>query len=260
MSDYQTTRDAQPDQVSVRQFSTSLNTDALDAAIAKAQGDMDHALKKSVNPGFVKSGGGGRYADLTSVIDACREALSKHGISVTQWPVESSDGRCHLITRVAHNGQWMLCRFSIPVDKQTAHGYGSALTYLRRYSLAACLGITQTDDDANEAIGVVVPHPSRAPMKVESEPDTSDLTTGADLQSRIKSFTLRIESAQTVQGLGLIATDINTQPQPVRDALEEQWFAKHDQLVEEASRAVEAAKATAATPKRANGGAVGGAA
>lgn len=127
-------------------FRTSELTDKLDAALAKAQSQIDSASKDKVNPAF-KS----KYADLTAVWEACRAALTGNGISVSQWPVHSDDSRLHLITRLACEGQWMMCEFSIPADKQNAHGYGSAITYAKRFSLAAAIGVVADEDDDGNA-------------------------------------------------------------------------------------------------------------
>ncbi len=128
-------------------FETSDQTDKLDAAMAKMQSELKPVIKDSDNP-FFKS----KYADLASVIEASREALSKNGLSITQWPVHSSDGRLTLVTRIAHGGQWMKATFSVPVTKQDPQGFGSATTYARRFALMAVLGCAAEDDDGNAAI------------------------------------------------------------------------------------------------------------
>lgn len=128
---------------------TSTETTKLDAALAKAQGEIEAASKDATNPAF-KS----RYADITAVWSACRPALAKHGISVTQWPVHAEDGRLHIITRLAHGGEWIKSHFSIPVTKQDPQGYGSAITYAKRYTLAAALGVVADDDDDGNAASV----------------------------------------------------------------------------------------------------------
>lgn len=125
---------------------TSASTAALDEALAKAQGEIEVADKDKVNPAFRS-----KYADLTSVWSACRPALAKNGIALTQWPLASSDNRLHIITRLAHKGEWMQARFSIPVDKANAHGVGSAITYAKRFTLSAVLGIVADDDDDGNA-------------------------------------------------------------------------------------------------------------
>lgn len=141
-------------------FSTSQQTDKLDAVMARAQGEADNAIKNKVNPHF-KS----KYADLAAVWEACREALAKNQISLMQFPIHSTDGRLHLMTRVAHGGQWILSQYSIPVGKQDAHGFGSALTYIKRQALKAVVGIAdEDDDDGNKSL----PPPARPPQAAPS--------------------------------------------------------------------------------------------
>ena len=118
------------------------------AALAKAQGQMKVALKDSANP-FFKS----KYADLTSVWEACREALSVNGLSVVQFPV--NDGELVGIkTILGHSSGTFL--ESVVYSKPTKPGpqeLGSVLTYLRRYALAAAVGVTADDDDGNAGNG-----------------------------------------------------------------------------------------------------------
>jgi hypothetical protein len=126
---------------------TSPTTAKLDAALAKAQGEISTAIKDSPNPAF-KS----KYADLSAVMEAIRPSLARNAISVTQWPIHSTDDRVHMVTRIAHDGEWMRATFSMPVQKKDAHGYGSIVTYLRRYCIASCFGvISDVDDDGNAA-------------------------------------------------------------------------------------------------------------
>jgi hypothetical protein len=126
----------------------------LDDALAKAQGEIEAATKDKMNPAFRS-----KYADLSSVWAAIRPSLSKHGIAVTQWPVHSDDNRLHIVTRLAHKGEWIKCEFSIPVQKQDAHGYGSAVTYAKRFSLASAVGVVADDDDDGHAAAKATPKP-----------------------------------------------------------------------------------------------------
>lgn len=143
---------------------TSTETAKLDAALAKAQGEIEAASKDKTNPAFRS-----RYADLTAVWAACRPALAKHGISVTQWPIHAEDGRLHIVTRVAHAGEWIKSHFSIPVTKQDPQGYGSATTYAKRFTLAAALGIVaDEDDDGNSASAR--PAPRQEPKPEPTQP------------------------------------------------------------------------------------------
>lgn len=151
---------------------TSQTTAKLDAALAKAQGEIEAASKDKVNPAFRS-----KYADLTSVWAAIRPALSKHGISITQWPVHSEDGRLHIVTRVAHDGEWIKAHFSIPVVKQDPHGYGSATTYAKRFSLAAAIGVVADDDDDGNAASQ---RPNFEPRKAAAPMPATDLETVGD--------------------------------------------------------------------------------
>ncbi len=117
-------------------------------ALATAQGEIENASKNAKNPHFKSN-----YADLAEVINTVRPIMSKHGISISQFPAFDS-GLASVETIVMHHsGEWMSGVSSAPVGKQDAQGVGSAITYLRRYSLAAIAGIAQEDDDGNSAVG-----------------------------------------------------------------------------------------------------------
>jgi hypothetical protein len=116
-------------------------------ALSIVQGELTHAKKDSANP-FFKS----KYADLESVWDACRSLLARNGLSVIQMPGNFYEGRMWLITRLCHaSGEWIEQEMSVPVAKADPQGAGSALTYMRRYALAAFIGVVQADDDGNAA-------------------------------------------------------------------------------------------------------------
>jgi hypothetical protein len=119
----------------------------LTLALSIVQGKMTYAVKDSANP-FFKS----KYADLESVWDACRSLLSENGLAVMQFPGEYYDGAMRLTTIISHkSGEFMSQEMSVPVTKPDAQGAGSALTYMRRYALAAVVGVVQADDDGNAA-------------------------------------------------------------------------------------------------------------
>ena len=116
-------------------------------ALSKVQGELTHAKKDSANP-FFKS----TYADLESVWSTCRSLMARNGLSVIQMPGNYFEGRMWLITRLCHSsGEWIEQEMSVPVAKADAQGAGSALTYMRRYALAAFIGVVQADDDGNAA-------------------------------------------------------------------------------------------------------------
>ena len=117
----------------------------LAAALAKAQGAMKGALKDSANP-FFKS----KYADLASVVEAIRASFSANGLSYIQTVEPSDKDEVRVETTLLHaSGEWISCGIlSLPVSKIDAQGYGSALTYARRYSLSAAVGVAPEDGNA----------------------------------------------------------------------------------------------------------------
>lgn len=128
-------------------MNTSESIKELSTALAKAQAVMAGAKRDATNPHF-KS----RYADLASVWEACREALTKNGIAVVQMTAQSERDEVVVVTRLCHaSGEWMEGVLNVPVTKADAQGFGSALTYARRYSLAAAVGVAPEDDDGNAA-------------------------------------------------------------------------------------------------------------
>lgn len=126
---------------------TSTSIAALAAALAKAQGALEGAKKDSTNPHF-KS----RYADLASVVEAVKGCFPANGLSYVQTVVTAESG-VGVETMLLHaSGEWICGEpFYVPVDRANAQGFGSALTYCRRYSLAAIAGVAPEDDDGNAA-------------------------------------------------------------------------------------------------------------
>jgi len=127
----------------------------LATALSIVQGQLTFAKKDSKNP-FFKS----NYADLESVWDACRDLLSANGLAIMQFPGEYIDGSMSLNTIITHkSGEWISQEMSVPVSKPDAQGAGSCITYMRRYALAAVVGVVQADDDGNSASKVDKPIP-----------------------------------------------------------------------------------------------------
>lgn len=119
----------------------------LATALAKAQGVVCNATKNAQNP-HLKN----RYADLASVLDEAREPLVSNSLAIITLPTSTSNEGVEFTSKVIHaSGQWMSTSFVMPLQKRDAQGLGSALTYARRYSYAAWLGIAQEDDDGNAA-------------------------------------------------------------------------------------------------------------
>lgn len=138
----------------------SENIGELAAALAKAQGTFSFARKDSTAPLFEKEAGGRTvksgvrsYADLASVLDAVRKGLAENGLAIIQAPFSAQGGSVTLRTTLMHaSGQWIASEITFPADRMGGiHGWGSALTYARRYALAAMVGIAQDDDDGMAA-------------------------------------------------------------------------------------------------------------
>jgi len=117
------------------------------AAFVKAQRAFGPALKTSTNPHF-KS----KYADLANCVEAVVDALNANGIALMQRTFECKDGVMVETVFVHESGEVMECgMLHVPAGKQDPQGYGSALTYARRYSLLAATGLAPEDDDGNSA-------------------------------------------------------------------------------------------------------------
>lgn len=123
----------------------------LATALSKAQGEMQAAVKDKVNPFFKSS-----YADLGSVWDAARPVLSKYGLCVIQTTdFVPERNQIMLVTTLVHtSGQWVKSYLPLNPAKNDSQGVGAAITYLRRYSLSAIVGVVCDDDDDGEtAVG-----------------------------------------------------------------------------------------------------------
>jgi hypothetical protein len=116
-------------------------------AMVKAQKEFGPALKSSTNPYFTS-----KYADLAACVEAVIDALNNNGIALIQKCHESDTG-VNVETLLLHeSGESLSCGvLHVPASKQDPQGYGSALTYARRYSLMAACGIAPEDDDGNAA-------------------------------------------------------------------------------------------------------------
>lgn len=138
------------------------------AALAKAQGAMVAAAKDKENPFFRSS-----YADLASVWDACRAALSANDLAVVQMP--SVYGNAVTVsTYLGHgSGEWIEGKITLLAYSSGPQDVGGAITYARRYGLAAAVGVApDDDDDGNLATHGAQPPPRqpRTPVKPKETP------------------------------------------------------------------------------------------
>jgi hypothetical protein len=142
---------------------TSEQTNELAQALAKAQGQMKNAKLDSSNPHFRS-----KYASLSEIRDTVTKPLADNGISCTQMTGVDENGQFVLCTRLTHSsGQYMESRFPLPVNLDKMQAMGSALSYARRYTLAAVCGIAagEDDDDAESAPDNRPPQRQQQPAK-----------------------------------------------------------------------------------------------
>lgn len=111
-------------------------------ALAKAQGEIKTAGRGKENPFFKSS-----YADLAAIRDACVSALSKNGIAYVQMTQFDGDSRWLETTLMHSSGQWMRGKYPLRPVKDDPQGLGSAITYAKRYALAAAVGVVSVDED-----------------------------------------------------------------------------------------------------------------
>lgn len=155
---------------------SSENIDELAKALAKAQESFKHAKRDEENP-FFRS----KYADLAAVMDACRKALCANGLTVAQ-STGVVDGKLYMFTHLMHvSGQFITGVYPITpmkekkevgwVESNDPQSIGSAITYARRYALAAMVGVATEDDDAEAASGrgAAAP-PQKAPQAPAGTP------------------------------------------------------------------------------------------
>ena len=129
-------------------------------ALAKAQGCMHAARKGAENP-FFKS----RYADLSEVWATIRKPLADNELAVMQTTV-AEDGKLRLRTVLVHSsGEWVESVYPVNPQKQDPQGYGSAVTYARRYALSALVGVVADVDDDGEGAMVRPVNPTSPAAK-----------------------------------------------------------------------------------------------
>ena len=152
-------------------------------AMLKVQADLQPALKDRENT-FSRS----RYATLNSVMEACREALISNGIWLAQYPIPVEAGHMGLVTKLTHaeSGQWQSSLMVMPLPKADPQGYGSAMTYSRRYALSALIGIVTEEDDDGIGAGTETGQRPRRKRQAQPKEDIpameAEAATGTDPQ------------------------------------------------------------------------------
>jgi hypothetical protein len=157
---------------------------AISSALVKAQKEFGPALKSSSNPHFRS-----KYADLSACVEAVIDGLNNNGIFLMQSSHLCEDGVTVETVFIHESGEQISAgKLHVPASKQDAQGYGSALTYARRYALMAACGIAPEDDDGNAATRpkqaekpVEKPaEPPKVPAKVEGKPGRWQITVKTD--------------------------------------------------------------------------------
>ena len=131
---------------------TSNSIGAIAPALVAAAAELQPVSKDATNPAFRN-----KYATLDAIMEQVRPVLARHGLAVLQTGTapETIDGRLVAVgieTMLLHkSGEWIASSVTLPVEKLTAQGAGSAISYGRRYGLSAILGLTAEDDDGQAA-------------------------------------------------------------------------------------------------------------
>ena len=115
-------------------------------ALSKFQGESLNPRNTAQNPSF-----NSKYAPLCEVINTTRQGLSKYGLSIVQAPYTEGENIIVETFLLHTSGEWIkLPPLSLKMEKRTAQGAGSAITYARRYALSALLNISSEEDQPTE--------------------------------------------------------------------------------------------------------------
>lgn len=184
-------------------------------SLSRAQGEMESAKKDQSNP-FFKS----KYADLASVWQACRAALSKNEIAVIQKPA-LREGMAGIITKIIHSsGEFEEEFFPLSAAiTAKAQDMGSAMKYLRRYALEAFVGVAAEDDDGNDA--------QNAPRPVKQLQRAASGTMSRTIKPETKE-----QNPEFVDSDGIVTTLESPSPVSLEFATEEQIHTLYEYIHE----------------------------
>lgn len=145
---------------------------AIAKAFVQAQKEFGPALKTATNPHFRS-----KYADLSACVEAVIDALNNNGIALIQNNHPSDDGVIVETVFLHESGETLSCgQLHVPASKQDPQGYGSALTYARRYSLMAACGIAPEDDDGNAGAKSMQSKPQKDDKPIDTRAAEKALT------------------------------------------------------------------------------------
>lgn len=135
-------------------------------ALTVVQASLAPAKRDSTNPYYNST-----YADLSSVWESCREILAKNGLCVIQGNSVGETNTLIVETILIHeSGQWIQSELCLPLSKSDPQGVGSAMTYGRRYGLAAIVGIVADADDDGNAASAKNGNGNMSPMRQNGRP------------------------------------------------------------------------------------------
>lgn len=152
------------------------------SALVKAQREFGPALKTNTNPHFRS-----KYADLSACVEAVIDALNNNGIALIQKTHKDDSGVTVETVFVHESGEMLDCGvLHVPASKNDPQGFGSALTYARRYSLMAACGIAPEDDDGNAASKAKNGAGAAIPASVKHTPTDGPVDVSGDRQTLIQ--------------------------------------------------------------------------
>ena len=157
---------------------------ALAKALTKFQAEVSNPKNTAINPHF-KS----KYAPLQDILALVRPVLSKYGLSVVQFP--SGNGQDIIISTILmhESGEWLEADpLTLKADKPTAQGAGSAITYGRRYTLSAILGISSEDDNDGNIADKGKKEPEAGTHKAETRDTQGNPPVNFDTEKARRTF------------------------------------------------------------------------
>jgi hypothetical protein len=145
--------------------------------LAKAINEAKNPTKNAINPHFKN-----RYATLDVICDDVREVCKANGIAVIQTPTINDDG-VFVLRAIAVSGDESITLGDYPIrpTKDDPQGYGSAITYARRYQICAIFGIAAEEDDDGNAASAPKTAQAQAPKPVQPKDGKSSMNPSVDV-------------------------------------------------------------------------------
>lgn len=166
-------------------------------AFVKAKKAFSPALKEKTNPAFRS-----KYADLGACLEAVNDALLENGIALYQETHEDASGVTVETVLLHETGESIRSgKLHVPAAKQDPQGYGSALTYARRYSLMAACGIAPEDDDGNAASRKPQEDPRRAAFLADTKAAIEGAANAGELKRIVAETVERARSQNDLEAV-----------------------------------------------------------